>query len=51
VAPVVTWAEHGIIYYNIYISMDWFKGHFAGKPPYLTAKSMVSCRFSLKLIH
>ena len=32
-------------------SMDWFKGKFTGKPPYLLGKSMVSCRFSLKPIH
>ena len=32
-------------------TMDWFKGKFTGKPPYLMGKSMVSCRFSLKPIH
>jgi hypothetical protein len=33
------------------LSMDWFKGKFTGKAPYLMGKSMVSCRFSLKPIH
>ena len=34
-----------------YQSMDWFKGKFTGKPPYLMGKSMVSCKFSFKPIH
>ena len=32
-------------------SMDWIKGKFTGRAPYLMGKSMVSCRFSLKPIH
>jgi hypothetical protein len=30
--------------------MDWFKGNWNRKTPYLPGKSMVSCRFSLKPI-
>ena len=33
------------------ISMDWFRGFFYRKTPYLTVKTMVSCNFSLKPIH
>ena len=35
---------------DLYGSMDWFKGHFTGKPHHSMGKSMVSCRFSLKPI-
>jgi hypothetical protein len=31
-------------------SMDWFRGKFTGKKPYLMVKTMVSCNFSLKPI-
>ena len=32
-------------------SIDWFKGKNYRKIPYFMGKSMVSCRFSLQLIH
>ena len=34
-----------------HVSMDWFRGEVYRKTPYLIVKSMVSCKFSLKLIH
>ena len=35
----------------IWMSLDWFKGNFTGKPHIEWEKSMVSCKFSLKPIH
>ena len=32
------------------LSLDWFKGKYAGKAPYVIGKTMVSCRFSLEPI-